>query len=125
MMNNLRCKLISCVAAGIIFFVGGCKENNEPFVPEEGDVKTTVLLYAVASNNLYGNLLSDKKEILKAARDIDLAHNSFYLYEVTPDEMPQMLKLTQVSPDSCAFVAVKKYTKELYSTDPGAYHGSY
>lgn len=118
MMNNLRCKLISCVAAGIIFFVGGCKENNEPFVPEEGDVKTTVLLYAVASNNLYGNLLSDKKEILKAARDIDLAHNSFYLYEVTPDEMPQMLKLTQVSPDSCAFVAVKKYTKELYSTDP-------
>ena len=60
MMNNLRCKLISCVAAGIIFFVGGCKENNEPFVPEEGDVKTTVLLYAVASNNLYGNLLSDK-----------------------------------------------------------------
>lgn len=80
--------------------------------------KATVLLYAVASNNLYGNLIEDKNEILEAASKMDLNGLRMLVYQVTPNNEPELLELKKLHDGSVSFETIKGYDKVLYSTDP-------
>lgn len=96
-----------------------CTGGDEPDIPTGNDSpKQAILLYAVASNNLYFNLKADKAEILKAAKKMDLSDVSFYLYQVTPAGNPELYELRSVNPDSVDFNKIKDYSRDLYSTDP-------
>lgn len=119
MNRNYLYGFLKMAACAIPFLSSSCGSSHEP-VPEPSlsESHTSVLLYAVASNNLYGNLLSDKKEIAEGAKGLDLKKTSFYIYEVTPSSEPVLSRLQRVSGDSCAFVPVKTYDREIYSTDP-------
>lgn len=98
--------------------VAGCGKNNDDPKPYDGPIKRAVLLYAVASNNLFSNLLSDKDEILEAAKNMNLNGLSMLVYQVAPTGNPQLFELKRVNPEYCEFVQIKEYTRELYSTDP-------
>lgn len=102
-----------------LFAFGSCgNKHDEPDYDDNGPRKRSILLYAVASNNLSSNLVSDKNEILKAAKGMDLRGLSMLVYEVTRSADPQLLELKRINRDSVAFVKVKGYDKSLYSTDP-------
>lgn len=92
-----------------------------------GKRKQTILMYAVASNNLYQNLVADKQEILQAAGASDIDSCSFLIYQTTYEEDPKTGKLKNATPvllelrtddGSPAFVPVKEYDRSTYSTDP-------
>ena len=90
---------------------------------EEPTRKKTILLYAVASNNLYSNLINDKHEMQLAAQNIDLNHYSMLVYEVVPNsqeygDTPRLLELTRNSAGETEFVELKRYDRSIYSTDP-------
>ena len=53
--------------------------SDSPFVGD--DKESTVLIYAVATNSLSSNLVSDKMEMLQAASNIDLSKNNVLIFE--------------------------------------------
>ena len=99
-------------------FIGlsSCNNDDNPESPYvEGKKKSTVLLYAVASNNLAGNLVSDKNEILSCASKLDLVNNSFLLYEVDNSYEPCLMELIQTQDGSYIFNKVKDYSEDKSS----------
>lgn len=100
--------------------------SDDPGPDPDVSRKKTLLVYAVASNNLYGNLGgttpdpdSDKGEILTAAKNIDLTRYSILLYQVIPGEsLPVLLEVVKNNDGSCSYQEVKSYDKSVYSTDP-------
>lgn len=85
--------------------------------PGNKKVKTTILIYAIASNNLYGNLIDDKNEILSIAGQLDIKNNTLLIYQSVPDGSPTLLKLEN-SKGQYVFNEIKKYDADIRSTDP-------
>ena len=111
-------KLINALAVvASILLVTSCKSDEYPKVPEQ-KLKRTILIYAVASNGLYSNLISDKEEMLEAASNIDFSSTSLILYQVTPYGNPMLLELQKISKGKYDFVELKEYDRKIYSTDP-------
>lgn len=89
-------------------------------------LKRCILLYAVASNNLYSNLVSDKEEILEAAAKIDMDGLEMLVYQVTftKDDKGRLhhetslLRLVKGKDGACEFIKIRDYDSSLYSTDP-------
>lgn len=113
-INNL----FTTLALLFVLTLSSCGEDSPDVPANEDDIKSTVLLYAVASNNLYSNLLEDKEEIIAAARNMDLTHLRMLVYQVTPYDEPVLLELKKSIDGEPAFKTVKQYSKDLYSTDP-------
>ena len=100
-----------------------CSNNDDlesPYV--KGSSNMTILLYAVASNNLENNLHSDKSEILSAASSIDLNNNNILIYEVTNEHEPRLLKLAEKRNEGFIFETVREYDSEMSSLDPQRIH---
>ena len=120
---NMRTVILPGVLATMLLsisFTSCDRDNNKPDEPGAGGVcrKKTVLLYAVASNNLYDNLLDDKVEMLSAASGMDLEGVSMLVYEVTRYGNPVLSEIVRTPSGECVFEVVKEYDKEYYSTDP-------
>lgn len=116
-------RLLSWFLLPISLIPAGCQDNPDAPAPDrsEKNYKRTVLLYAVATNNLYGNLLSDQKEILDAASQVDIDNCSLLIYRAIPGEMPQLVELdrrTVNGQTNYDFVTVKEYDNGMFSTDP-------
>jgi hypothetical protein len=107
------------------FITTSCSRNNEPIDDTiKENCKRTVLLYAVASNSLYTNLISDKSEILESAKYWDTDKFNFLVYQVIPErynEDPILLKVSKNkinNTEEIVFDTLKTYDRETYSTDP-------
>lgn len=111
--------IISNLIFAMVFPIAlvSCGEDPAP-QPIEVGRKRTVLLYAVASNNLYSNLVDDKEEMLLAAKDMDLDGLSMLVYEVTKNSDPTLSEIVKDETGECRFEVIKTYDKNLYSTDP-------
>lgn len=113
-------------AASFSLLLGtGCSDHNDEPGPDDVEQSKTILLYAVASNNLYQNLLNDKQEIIMGVKEnnINIDKNSIMVYEVVPNsqqngETPRLLKLKSKGNGEYEFAEVKRYDRNLYSTDP-------
>ncbi|MCH5224439.1 MAG: hypothetical protein J1D77_00515 [Muribaculaceae bacterium] len=55
--------------------------KDSPFVDPDKPNESTVLIYAVATNSLWANLLEDKIEMTLAGPDIDLSKNNVLIYQ--------------------------------------------
>ena len=110
--------LAMMVAMGVVMTsCGGSNDEPNPG-PQDTKLKRTVLLYAIASNNLYSNLISDKEEIITAANTSNISDVAFLLYQVTPNGTPQLLELKKTESGEYDFDIAKTYDRDLYSTDP-------
>lgn len=121
MKHNIFTSLLLCVGFFVPLCFSSCHDKDkEPEWPGPADhLKKTVLIYAVASNNLYPNLKNDSIEMTKAAQDINLKENTVLLYLVTPytDRQPGLYELRKNGSEA-KFLPLKEYTREKYSTDP-------
>lgn len=109
--------LSSVVIAGMAICLPSCGDNDGPDV-RDGKLKRTVLLYAVASNDLYSNLIEDKNEMLSAAGKMDMREVSMLVYEVTPNNSPRLSEISRQGDGKYGFNVIKEYDKSSYSTDP-------
>ncbi|MCH5226860.1 MAG: hypothetical protein J1F16_03460 [Muribaculaceae bacterium] len=107
-MNILRKYIaLSLLFTGAALTLGSCSQDepaDSPFVDSspveiydsedyDGEYESTILVYAIASNNLFGNLAGrggDKEEMVKAAQQMDLKKNNILVlqaaYELDPTD---------------------------------------
>lgn len=117
MIRKKYLAILACAATLAGNLTSCSKDDPQPDDPT-GPLRKTVLLYAVASNNLASNLTYDKNEILQAAEKMDLRGLSLLVYEVTNQGNPRLLELKRNSQGETKFEEVKSYDREIYSTDP-------
>lgn len=67
-----------CMAVFSLFC--SCVNHGDEPKPKEPS-SSTILVYAVATNSLTGNLVSDKNEMIQAAQNIDLNKNNILVFE--------------------------------------------
>lgn len=108
-------------AAAMLFALPAChKHSDEP--DNNNKTKRTVLVYAVASNNLSSDLVKDKNEMIQAAPDVDgLGDNvRVLLYSVASQSATEATLSELVSDDEgqWSFIPVKTYDRNKFSTDP-------
>lgn len=117
-MRRLRFIILSCLA---LLTLAACHSSDEP-VPEPARARRTLLVYAVASNNLSSFLQDDLREMTAAApvvsglgRDVRLL-----LYSVAaPNDTEATLKeLIKGNDGKWKFETLKSYDRNTYSTDP-------
>lgn len=87
-LTRLKHYPLSAVAVGMSLLFYSCGGSDGPDEPS-GPNKRTVLVYAVASNDLYGNLIDDKNEMLEAAGKMNMNGMSMIVYQITPYENPK------------------------------------
>lgn len=99
----------------IILFAGCKDKNNEPEAP---DSRTSILLYAVASNSLSSDFYSDISEIKTGLQECDLSKVDFYVYNITKkaDTHPTLSKATKNNLGKIDFEVIKDYDRDIYST---------
>lgn len=116
---------LSLLCSGTVFTSCG---NDEPSsgTGEGGGVNSgqssererTLLVYAVASNNLSENFKKDSLEMLDGMRDVDLSSNSLMVYRILPGERPKLLEVVKDEDGKMGMKEVKSYDRLEYSTDP-------
>lgn len=119
-IKNIGIKLISRLMIIMsVLAVQSCnKEKSEPDNPTEPEqLETTVLVYAVASNNLEASLGSDKREMLRAASELNLNECRLLVYQVTNSGNPTLQELVKTN-DGYEFKVIKEYDRNTFSTDP-------
>ena len=89
----------------ILPLLASCSGDEPAPVPQEA--AQTLLVYAVASNNLYPNFHADTTEMQAAARHIDIDRFPIMLYCVTPDGEPELKRMVKRPDGSCCFVTVR------------------
>lgn len=117
-MSSLReiSLILSMLFMGSLIVSCGHSDEPKPPVNEKRDL--TVLLYAVASNDLESYLESDKSEILRAAAGMDMSGLSLVVYQVTSKGDPSLLEVSKDASGQCSYKEVKGYDRSVYSTDP-------
>lgn len=110
-----------CSASGLS--CSGEKEN-EPAKPvsAKDNTERTVLIYAVASNNLESYLKEDKNEMIKVASDIEGLGSDvrMLLYSVASQTATEatLSELTQDDSGTWIFKEIRAYDRNTFSTDP-------
>lgn len=112
-----------------------CGHNDEPEpVNKTKKVKRTVLVYAIASNNLWSDFRSDRDEMLRGLENVNLDESRLLVYWVSPTHglyegekdpvtgNPYPPALYEVERDKATgeldFVTLNTYSRSVYSTDP-------
>lgn len=119
---NFRNLSLRIVATSVItvLMLSSCSKNDEPnpVTPEENQAfSTSILLYAVASNNLATDFKLDMKEIKEGARNVDLEKADVWVYSLTNTDAPTLRHLEKIE-DAYEFTVVKEYDRTAFSTDP-------
>lgn len=116
-MNRLLTLLIAISLVVILPSCGGKKDE-----PKSTVAKRTVLIYAVASNNLSSDLISDKSEMVEAAPGVAGLGDDIrvLLYSVASQSATEatLAELTKDPSGTWSFQDLKSYDRNTFSTDP-------
>lgn len=116
-MNRLLSILF---AAAMLFALSSC--HNKSDEPTPASASRTVLIYAVASNNLSSFLTDDKKEMIQAAPNVEGLGKDVrvLLYSVASQAAAEatLAELSRGVSGQWSFVPIKSYDRETFSTDP-------
>ena len=97
----------SVVLCATVLSMTGCKDEPAPSINPE-NAESVTLVYAVASNNLYSNLIDDMWEMQYIAPSLNLSKNVVLVYYVNPNGQCTLQKLT-VQKGVGSFAEIKKY----------------
>ena len=108
-------------ATSLVSFLPSCGEkNDEP--KQRSAARRTVLVYAVASNNLASDLVSDRNEMIHAASGVaGLGSDVRVLLYSVPSQAAAEATLAELSKDAegeWSFQPLKTYDRNTFSTDP-------
>lgn len=128
MIFSNTAKIMAVITSFLLLFAVVACEPDQPDGPDTDNSsntdnsnikksKTTILIYAIASNNLSGNLRDDKNEILQIANQLDIKNNTLLIYQSVPESAPSLLKLVETK-GKYSFEEIKKYDNSLKSTHP-------
>lgn len=116
--SNFIIQSIICIFLGL--FVTACDDGptGSPFVDETKE--NTILIYAIATNNLSNNLIYDKNEIRTIASQLNLKKNNILIFETTYSAPPRIIKLTEsdLIENPYDFEVIKEYSKDKSGLDP-------
>lgn len=116
-MNRLLPLLFAISLLLALSSCGGKKDE-----PKSSAATRTVLIYAVASNNLASDLVSDKNEMIQAAPNVKgLGKDVRVLLYSVPSQSASEATLAELSHDAegkWQFVSLKSYDRATFSTDP-------
>lgn len=108
-------------ATAILFALPSCHKDKKD-EPQPSKAKRTVLIYAVASNNLSSYLTADKNEMIQAASDVPgLGKDVRLLLYSVPSQAATEATLSELSKDASGrwdFHTLKSYDRDTFSTDP-------
>ena len=117
-MNKIITIILSLLVLIIIPSCGLDEPENRP-----GHTRRTVLIYAVASNNLQHDLVSDKAEMVMAAPDVAGLGSDVrvLLYSVPSQKATEatLSELTKSKSGIWEFSDIRTYSRDVFSTDPG------
>lgn len=106
----------------VMFGVASCGDDGGTNCPVSSDTKRTVLIYAVASNNLSSYLEKDVKEMIAAAPSVDGLSGEVrvLLYSVASKsaDVANLAELVRDAKGQWCFQNVKSYDRNTFSTDP-------
>lgn len=116
------------MVVGVGLFMASCEQDEpaeSPYVDKNEPKESTLLIYSVATNSLSYDLVSDKKEMLQGAKDVDLNKNNVLIFETrfTNDYSSKegitinLIKLVK-NGDSYEWQLEKEYTDDIKSLDP-------
>lgn len=116
-MNRFLTLLIAILLVTLLPSCGGKKDE-----PKQPDASRTVLIYAVASNNLEDDLLLDQFEMIQAAPGVaGLGKDARLLLYCVPSQSATMATLSELKQDAAGvwnFQEIKSYDRNTFSTDP-------
>ncbi len=117
MMNKLLSTLILAV---LLVALPACDKKHDE--PEPTRASRTVLIYAVASNNLSSDLVADKDEMIQAAPNVKGLGKDVrvLLYSVASQTASEatLMELTKSPAGQWNFEPIKSYDRNTFSTDP-------
>lgn len=93
--------------------------KDEP-KPDKKHIETSILLYAVASNNLSTSFNEDMKEMKQGLKGANLSSVDYYVYYVRQglNPGPTLVKAVKTNEGDVDFQEVRTYDRSLPSTDP-------
>ncbi len=97
------------------------KDDPEPPQPVKSTPETSILLYAVASNNLSSSFEDDMREMIIGLDKVDLSKVDYYVYSVTQQLDPgPVLRKAQRNKQTgeVEFAEVKRYDRLTSSASP-------
>lgn len=107
------------LASALLCIMPSCHKHDEP---ERSNAKRTVLIYAVASNNLASYLVDDKNEMLQAAPNVSGLGSDvrLLLYSVASQSASEatLTELSKTPSGVWEFKELKSYDRNIFSTDP-------
>ncbi len=95
--------------------------GSNDFIDNPFDKKTcrnSILVYAVASNNLSTSLDSDVKEMLQGGKNMNLSETDVFIYSVQQSENPSLRRMMKSKNGNVSFETIEEYERDTYSTDP-------
>ena len=123
--NNIKAMMVGLFGLSVL---ASCSDTDPNFNEEiDKTKKSTVLIYAVATNSLSGDLVSDKSEMIQAAPNIDLEKNNVLLFQTrykylednTRTKDVSLVKLSKKEEtDGYDWEILKEYNDEVESLDP-------
>lgn len=109
----------------ISFAACSSSDDPQPTPADKSGVKTSILIYAVASNNLSSYLKEDMQEMREGAQALDLDKSEVYIYYLTKTELPALYRISDCDKSDATesdglpvFDKVKEYDRSQFSTDP-------
>lgn len=118
--DNMNRFLYILLASIVMFALQSCHEENDE--PKSTDANRTVLIYAVASNNLESYLVKDMDEMIAAAPNIEGLGKNVHvlLYSVASKNATEatLSELLSTPSGQWEFRTLKTYDRETFSTDP-------
>ena len=116
-MSDFMKNYIYSFFALVFLIMAGCSKNEEPAQTNE-KIVTSILLYAVASNNLSYSFYQDIDELKEGLKKCNLNSVEFYVYSVTHnnDAVPALSKAKIDSQGNVVFDIIKTYDREDEST---------
>lgn len=113
---------IYAVSAAMACFLFSCGEDDGPAGPGSdpvvSDAARTMLVYAINHSSLGYDFKSDSQEMLTAMRNVDSDKYRLLVYRTDSDTECSLCEARKQSDGKYAFITIKKYPRNVTSTDP-------
>lgn len=116
-MKTTVLKLAMLLAPAFLYM--SCEKDDSPDNGGNDNIERTILVYAVASNSLEGDIVDNKISMLEGLSNVDVNKYRLVVYEVNKKKDHAVLwEAKRDKSGIVAFDSVGVYDRSLFSTDP-------